>query len=144
MPRGVIHRPVSHGAHKMNARHLVSSGSRFEPEIGFSRAVRVGPHISVAGTAPIFPAGRNATSDIYGQTKRCLEIIEAAIIEAGGALRDVTRTRVMLVDMTMWRDAARAHGEYFGMIRPASTFVQVSGFIDPQWLVEIEADAIML
>lgn len=129
----------------MNARRLVSSGSRFEPEIGFSRAVRVGPHISVAGTAPIFPAGHNAaTGDIYGQTKRCLEIIDAAIIEAGGALRDVTRTRVMLVDMRMWREAARAHGEYFGKIRPASTFVQVSGFIDPQWLVEIEADAIVL
>jgi enamine deaminase RidA (YjgF/YER057c/UK114 family) len=130
---------------KMTARRLVSSGSLFEPEIGFSRAVRVGAHISVAGTAPVSAAGGNAAlGDVYGQTKRCLEIIGAAIAEAGGALRDVTRTRVMLVDMTTWREAARAHGEYFGAIRPACTFVQVSRFIDPQWLVEIEADAIVL
>ena len=129
----------------MNARRLVSSGSPFEPEIGFSRAVRVGAQISVAGTAPVSTAGGNvAVGDVYGQTKRCLEIINAAIVEAGGALQDVTRTRVMLVDMATWREAARAHGEYFGAIRPACTFVQVSRFIDPQWLVEIEADTIVL
>jgi len=128
----------------MSVRRLVSSGSRFEPEIGFSRAVRVGAHISVAGTAPISATGGNAAlGDVYGQTKRCLEIIDAAIVEAGGNLQDVTRTRVMLLDMTTWREAARAHGEFFGAIRPASTFVQVSRFIDPQWLVEIEADAIV-
>jgi enamine deaminase RidA (YjgF/YER057c/UK114 family) len=104
----------------------------------------VGAHISVAGTAPISATGGNeALGDIYGQAKRCLEIIDAAIAEAGGSLQNVTRTRVMLVDMTTWRQAARAHGEYFGAIRPACTFVQVSGFIDPQWLVEIEADAIV-
>jgi enamine deaminase RidA (YjgF/YER057c/UK114 family) len=129
----------------MGERRLVSSGSRFEPEIGFSRAVRVGAHISVAGTAPVSPEGGTAASgDVYGQTKRCLEIIDAAIAEAGGSLEDVVRTRVMLVDMTTWREAARAHGEYFGAIRPACTFVEVSRFIDPQWLVEIEADAIVL
>jgi enamine deaminase RidA (YjgF/YER057c/UK114 family) len=95
----------------MNARRLVSSGSPFEPEIGFSRAVRVGAQISVAGTAPVSTAGGNvAVGDVYGQTKRCLEIINAAIVEAGGALQDVTRTRVMLVDMATWREAARAHG----------------------------------
>jgi enamine deaminase RidA (YjgF/YER057c/UK114 family) len=128
----------------MNSRRLVSSGSRFEPEIGFSRAVRVGAHIAIAGTAPIAAAGGTAAvGDVHGQTRRCLEIIEAAVVEAGGALRDITRTRVMLVDMRTWREAARAHGEYFGTIRPACTFVQVSGFIDPQWLVEIEADAIV-
>ena len=100
------------------ARRLVSSGSPFEPEIGFSRAVRVGAQISVAGTAPVSTAGGNvAVGDVYGQTKRCLEIINAAIVEAGGALQDVTRTRVMLVDMATWREAARAHGEYFGAIR---------------------------
>jgi enamine deaminase RidA (YjgF/YER057c/UK114 family) len=126
----------------MNVRRLVSSGSRFEPEIGFSRAVRVGAHIAVAGTAPVAAGGGTAApGDVYGQTRRCLEIIEAAIVEAGGALAHVTRTRVMLVDMTTWREAARAHGEYFADIRPACTFVQVSRFIDPQWLVEIEADA---
>jgi len=129
----------------MSERYLVSSGSRFEPEVGFSRAVRVGAHISVAGTAPISAtAGNAALRDVYGQTKRCLEIIAAAITEAGGSLQNVTRTRVMLIDMTTWREAARAHGEYFGAIRPACTFVQVSRFIDPQWLVEIEADAIVV
>jgi enamine deaminase RidA (YjgF/YER057c/UK114 family) len=129
----------------MTARRLVNSGSRFEPEIGFSRAVRVGPHISLAGTAPVSADGGNAAlGDVYGQTKRCLEIIGAAIAEAGGTLQDVTRTRVMLVNITTWSEAARAHGEYFGTIRPACTFVQVSRFIDPQWLVEIEADAIVL
>ena len=128
----------------MSVRRLIGSGSPFEPEVGFSRAVRVGAHISVAGTAPISAAGSNAAlGDVYGQTKRCLEIIDAAIVEAGGKLQDVTRTRVMLLDMTTWREAARAHGEFFGAIRPACTFVQVSRFIDPQWLVEIEADAIV-
>jgi len=124
-------------------RHLVSSGSPFEPEIGFSRAVRVGNHIAVAGTAPIAPDGTAAPGDVYGQTRRCLEIIERAIAEAGGELRHVTRTRVMLTDISRWREAARAHGEYFGTIRPASTFVEVAGLIDPAWLVEIEAEAII-
>ena len=125
-------------------RRLVSSGSPFEPQIGFSRAVRVGPHIAVSGTAPIAPdGGTTAPGDMHGQTLRCLEIIARAITEAGGALRHVTRTRVMLTDMTRWREAARAHGEVFGDIRPASTFVQVAGLIDPAWLVEIEADAIV-
>ena len=125
-------------------RLLVSSGSPFEPQIGFSRAVRVGAHIFVAGTTAIAAEGGTAApGDLYGQTRRCLEIIERVVVEAGGALRHVTRTRVMLTDMRGWRDAARAHGEYFGSIRPASTFVQVAGLIDPGWLVEIEADAIV-
>lgn len=125
-------------------RHVVSSGSPFEPEIGFSRAVRVGAHIAVAGTAPIAPDGGTAApGDVHGQTLRCLEIIARAIAEAGGTLRHVTRTRVMLTDMTRWREAARAHGEYFGAVRPACTFVEVAGLIDPAWLVEIEADAIV-
>ena len=123
---------------------LVSSGSPFEPEIGFSRAVRVGALIFVAGTAPIAPnGGTSAPGDVHGQTRRCLEIIERAITEAGGSLRHVTRTRVMLVDITRWREAARAHREYFGSIRPAATFVRVAGLIDRTWLVEIEADAIV-
>jgi enamine deaminase RidA (YjgF/YER057c/UK114 family) len=125
-------------------RRLVSSGSPFEPKVGFSRAVRVGDHIAVAGTAPVASGGGTAArGDVYGQTKRCLEIIASALEEAGGSLANVTRTRVMLTDMTRWQDAARAHGEVFGTIRPASTFVQVSRFIDPEWLVEIEADAIV-
>jgi enamine deaminase RidA (YjgF/YER057c/UK114 family) len=125
-------------------RHLVRSGSPFEPEIGFSRAVRVGSHIAVAGTAPVAAAGGTACpGDLYDQTRRCLEIIQKAIEDAGGSLGDVTRTRVMLTDMRRWREAARAHGEVFGGVRPASTFVQVAGLIEPDWLVEIEADAIV-
>lgn len=127
----------------MEARKLVSSGSPFEPEIGFSRAVRVGHHVSVAGTAPIGADGRAAhVGDVYGQTKLCLDIVRRAIEEAGCALDQVVRTRIMLTDIDRWRDAAKAHGEVFGAIRPASTFVQVSRFIDPDWMVEIEADCV--
>ena len=122
------------------SRRLISSGSPFEREIGFSRAVRVGDIIEVAGTAPI---DANASGDCYRQTKRCLEIIAAALAEAGGGLEHVVRTRVMLTDMATWKEAARAHGEVFADVRPACTFVEVSRFIDPEWLVEIEATAIV-
>lgn len=125
-------------------RRSVSSGSYLEPILGFTRAVRIGQHIAVAGTAPILAAGGTAAKgDVYGQTIRCLEIIEKAIVDAGGTRADVIRTRIMLTDMTHWREAARAHGEYFAEIRPATTVVQVAGFIDPDWLVELEADAIV-
>jgi enamine deaminase RidA (YjgF/YER057c/UK114 family) len=125
-------------------RQLVSSGSPLEPEIGFSRAVRVGPFVAIAGTAPIAPGGGTAApGDVYGQTVRCLEIIAAALREAGAAPENVVRTRMMLTDMTRWREAARAHGEMFRDVRPACTFVQVSGFIDPAWLVEIEVDCVV-
>jgi enamine deaminase RidA (YjgF/YER057c/UK114 family) len=125
-------------------RTLVSSGSYLEPEIGFSRAVRVGQMIAVAGTAPIAAAGApTAPGDVYGQTKRCLEIIDQAVTVAGATMAQVVRTRIMLTDISRWRDAARAHGEVFRDVRPACTFVQVSGFIDPTWLVEIEADCVV-
>ena len=125
-------------------RKLISSGSYLEPEIGFSRAVRVGQFVAIAGTAPIAAAGGTAApGDVYGQTIRCLEIIAKAVTEAGGTLASVIRTRIMLTDISSWRDAARAHGEIFHEIRPACTFVQVSGFIDPAWLVEIEADCVV-
>jgi enamine deaminase RidA (YjgF/YER057c/UK114 family) len=125
-------------------RQLVSSGSPFEPTIGFSRAVRVGPWIAVAGTAPIGPDGAAAApGDVYGQTKRCLEIMLRAVEEAGGSAANVVRTRIMLTDIDRWRDAARAHGEVFGEIRPACTFVEISRLIDPAWLVETEADCYM-
>jgi enamine deaminase RidA (YjgF/YER057c/UK114 family) len=126
------------------SRKLISSGSRFESEIGFSRAVRVGSHIAVSGTAPIAEGGGTACEgNLHGQTLRCLEIIKMAIEESGASLDAVIRTRVMLTDISIWREAARAHGEFFGDIRPASTFVEVSGLIDDAWLVEIEADAIL-
>lgn len=125
-------------------RRLVSSSAVYEPQIGFSRAVRVGPHIAVSGTAPIAPGGGVACpGDLYGQTLRCLDIIEKAVIDAGGKREHIMRTRVMLKDMTRWQDAARAHGEFFRDIRPASTFIQIVQAINPAWLVEIEADAIV-
>jgi enamine deaminase RidA (YjgF/YER057c/UK114 family) len=126
------------------SRRLVSSGSPYEGPIGFSRAVRVGPYIAVGGTAPLDVAGRTACpGDVFGQTRRCIEIALAAIAEAGGTPRDVVRTRVLLTDMARWKEAARAHGEAFGEIRPACTFMEVSGFIDPEWQVEIEVDAVV-
>lgn len=125
-------------------RKLISSGSPFEPIIGFSRAVRVGPHIAVSGTAPVAPGGGVACpGDLYGQTIRCLEIIEKAIDDAGGKREHVIRTRIYLKDMNNWEDAGRAHGEFFRDIRPASTMIQIVQAIDPAWLVEIEADAIV-
>ncbi|MFF3317564.1 RidA family protein [Streptomyces sp. NPDC003035] len=124
-------------------RQIVSSGSPLEPQIGFSRAVRVGQHVAVAGTAPIGDDGSTVgPGDVYAQTVRCLDIAERALREAGASLEDVVRTRVMLTDVTTWKEAARAHGERFAAVRPVTTFVEVSRFIDPDWLVEVEVDAV--
>ena len=123
------------------ARQNISSGSPMEKPIGFSRAVRIGNLIAVAGTAPIAAhGGISCPGDVYGQTKECLAIIQKAIEEAGASLEDTIRTRIMLKDMKHWREAAKAHGEFFGTIRPACTFVEISRFIEEDWLVEIEAD----
>lgn len=118
----------------------ISSGSPFESQVGFSRARRIGRSVAISGTAPIGDDGAVPKS-VYDQTRRCLKIIENALEEAGASLTDVIRTRVMLVDIQTWQEAARAHAEVFGDIKPACTFVEVSGFIDAAWLVEIEADA---
>lgn len=124
-------------------RKLITSGSPLEPAIGFSRAVRVGPFLAVAGTAPIAADGGVACpGSVHGQTRRCLEIVAEAVAQAGLSMDQVVRTRVMLTDIGRWQEAARAHGEVFGQVRPACTFVQVAGFIDPGWLVEVEADCI--
>ncbi len=121
----------------------ISSGSPYEPEIGFSRAVRTGNLITVSGTAPIGDDGKTVSpGDLYRQTLRCLQIIEKALRDAGGRLEHVIRTRVYLKDASLWKEAAKAHGEYFSDIRPASTFVEVKGFVDEEWLVEIEADCL--
>ncbi|GAA3431448.1 RidA family protein [Kutzneria kofuensis] len=120
-------------------RRSASSGSPLEPRIGFSRAVRIGPWVAVAGTAPIGVV----TDDLHAQTVRCFDIAEQALADVGASLDDVIRTRIMLTDIARWEDAARAHGERFHDVRPACTFVQVSGFIDPAWLVEIEIDAVV-
>ncbi|WP_055401649.1 MULTISPECIES: RidA family protein [unclassified Mycobacterium] len=115
-------------------RTLVSSGSEFESAVGYSRAVRVGPHVAVAGTTG---AGR----DIAAQARDALRRIEIALHEAGASLTDVVRTRVYVTDMSRWRDVAAVHAQVFGAIRPAATMVEVSALIAPQLLVEIEADA---
>src|SRR5262245_45668081 len=128
----------------MPARQNVSSGSKYEPIIGFSRAVRIGNLIAVSGTAPIGLDGKVfGPGDAYLQTKRCIEIAAAALQKAGGSLENVIRSRVMLKNIGDWELAAKAHGEAFGSIRPACTFVQVAGLIDPAWLVEMEFDAVV-
>ena len=125
------------------SRRLVSSGSPYEPVVGFSRAVRVDAHVFVAGTAPVMPDGGDPPRDAYGQAKRCLEIIAAALAEAGASLADVVRTRVYLVRTEDFEDVGRAHGEAFSQIRPANTTLTVAELVDPRWLVEIEVDAVV-
>ena len=111
--------------------------------MGFSRAVRVGPHVYVAGTAPIMPGGGEPPTDAYGQTRRCLEIVGAAVAEVGARPQDVVRTRVYATSADYFEDVARAHGEIFSAIRPANAYIVVRGLLDPRWLVEIEADAVL-
>ena len=125
-------------------RKLVSSGSPYEPKVGLSRAVRAGPIVTVSGTAPLGPDGRTvAPGDAGGQARRCLEIVAAALEKAGASLRHVVRTRILLTRIDDWQAVAAVHGEFFRDIRPANTVMQVSRFIDPDWLVEIEADAVI-
>ncbi|MDT7720569.1 MAG: hypothetical protein QOE94_1580 [Mycobacterium sp.] len=118
------------------SRILVSSGSDFESTVGYSRAVRVGPHVSVAGTT-----GPGPPDDIGAQTREALRRIEITLNEAGAVLSDVVRTRVYVTDISRWREVAAVHAEIFGEIRPAATMVEVAALIAPELLVEIEADA---
>jgi enamine deaminase RidA (YjgF/YER057c/UK114 family) len=123
-------------------RQLIASGSPFEPVAGFSRAVRVGPHVYVAGTAPVMPEGEELPPDAYSQAGRCLEIIVAALAEAGAGPEHVVRTRMFATSADDFEEIARAHGAVFADIRPASTYV-VTKLIDPRWRVEIEAEALI-
>jgi enamine deaminase RidA (YjgF/YER057c/UK114 family) len=123
-------------------RRRVASGSPYEPVIGFSRASIAGHHVAVAATAAIMPDGGEPPADAYGQAKRCLEIVVAALEEAGAAIDDVVRTRCFIVAAEDWEEVGRAHGEVFSEVRPASAMIVVRGFIDPRWRVEIEADAV--
>jgi enamine deaminase RidA (YjgF/YER057c/UK114 family) len=123
-------------------RQLVRSGSPFEGSIGFSRALRVGSRVLVSGTAPIWPDG-HVDPDPEVQARRTLEIILAALKEAGGEARHVVRTRMFLVDPADADAVGRAHGAVFGAIRPAATMVVVRALLDPRWKVEIEAEAVV-
>jgi len=124
-------------------RKLSSSGSPLEKSIGFSRACKVGPIIAVAGTASLSDHGKTIhKEDTYGQTKRCLELSINAIEELGGSIEGIVRTRIMLKDIKDWELSAKAHGEIFSEIKPACTFVEVKGFINPDWLVETEVDCV--
>ena len=128
----------------MSHRQNVSSGSPYEPIIGISRAVRIGSFVSVAGTAPLGPDGRTVgLDDPAAQARRCFEITRTALAEVGATLADVIRTRLLLTRIEDWRAVAEVHGEFFREIRPVNTIVQVSRFIDPEWLVETEVDAVI-
>lgn len=123
-------------------RKRIASGSPFEEPIGFSRALRVGDRVIVAGTAPVWPDG-SCDADPEVQARRCLEIIVEALAEAGARPEHVVRTRVFLTDANDWEAVGRAHGEVFRDVRPAATMLVAGGLLDPRWKVEIEAEAIV-
>jgi enamine deaminase RidA (YjgF/YER057c/UK114 family) len=123
-------------------RTRVSSGAAFEERVGYSRAVRVGAHVWVSGTAPIMPGDADPPAGAYEQAKVCLAIVERALADLGASLDDVVRTRIYVTDAALIDEVGRAHGEAFATARPATTGV-VTGLLDPRWLVEIEAEAIL-
>jgi len=128
-----------------NGRKLISNGNPMEKIVGFSRAVRVGPYIAIGGTAPVDSNGKTVgVGDVYIQTKQCFEIIRLALKQAGSGLEDIVRTRVILTDIDNWKEAIEARKEYCQDVRPVDTIMAVNRFVNPEWLVEIEVDAIVL
>jgi enamine deaminase RidA (YjgF/YER057c/UK114 family) len=124
-------------------RLTIAGHSPFEATVGYSRAVRVGPHVFVAGTAPIAADGSDPPEDAYGQMRLCLDIVLGALANAGARAEDVVRTRIFLIDAREFDEIGRAHGEVFGEIRPASAAIVVKALLDPRWHVEIEVDALI-
>ena len=128
----------------MSQRRSVSSGSPYEPIVGISRAVRIGNIVAVAGTAPLGPNGKTVgIGDAQAQARRCFEISRAALEQLGARLEDVVRTRILLTRIEDWNGVAKVHGEIFRDIRPVNTIMQVSRFVDPDWLIETEVDAVV-
>ncbi len=125
-------------------RELISNGNPMETVVGFSRAVRVGPYISVGGTAPVGPDGKTVgVGDVAAQTRQCIEIIKQALEQAGSGLHDVVRTRIILTNINDWKAAIDVRKEYFQDVRPVDTIMAIDRFVNPEWLIEIEADAVI-